>query len=224
MRIRRGNEIIDATADTVLKEGDVVGGRGRARSAGRGCSQNAVEVDDRELLAVPVEGVDVLVTNKAVDGKTLAELATNPATRGVFLNKITRGATATDIPDPAGHRGQSRRPAQRRRSHAGHLGGDQAARRRGPSDRRHRHGVCRRRGRRRRADRRAGLQDFRRAAYAVDRRRRADRRHHRRMAALGASILRSHSDAHRLVHELRRPQCLHCRSSASPPVRASSMA
>jgi putative transport protein len=47
---------------------------------------------------VPVEGVDVLVTNKEVDGKTLAELATLPAARGVFLRKITRGATATDIP------------------------------------------------------------------------------------------------------------------------------
>ena len=47
---------------------------------------------------MPVEGVDVLVSNKAVDGKTLAELAQMPETRGVFLRKITRGATATDIP------------------------------------------------------------------------------------------------------------------------------
>src|SRR5881227_3505199 len=60
--------------------------------------QPAGKVEDRELLAVPVEGVDVLVTNKEVDGKTLAELATRPAARGVFLRKITRGATATDIP------------------------------------------------------------------------------------------------------------------------------
>jgi putative transport protein len=97
MRIRRGDQIIDATADTVLKEGDVVAVAGEREVLLR-VLQNAVEVDDRELLAVPVEGVDVLVTKKEVDGKTLAELATNPATRGVFLNKITRGATATDIP------------------------------------------------------------------------------------------------------------------------------
>src|SRR5258708_33856463 len=58
----------------------------------------AVEVDDPELLSVPVEGVDVYVTNKAVDGKTLAELAGLPGARGVFLRKITRGATATSIP------------------------------------------------------------------------------------------------------------------------------
>ena len=47
---------------------------------------------------MPIEGVDVYVTSKDVDGKTLAELAIWPAARGVFLRKITRGATATDIP------------------------------------------------------------------------------------------------------------------------------
>ena len=47
---------------------------------------------------MPVEGVDVLVSNKAIDGKTLADLVQMPETRGVFLRKITRGATATDIP------------------------------------------------------------------------------------------------------------------------------
>jgi putative transport protein len=38
------------------------------------------------------------VTNKEVDGKTLVELAQAPGARGVFLRKITRGGTATDIP------------------------------------------------------------------------------------------------------------------------------
>ena len=97
LRIRRGSEIMDATADTVLKDGDVVAVAGEREVLVK-VLQSAVEVDDKELLAVPVEGVDVLVTNKDVDGKTLAELATRPAARGVFLRKITRGATATDIP------------------------------------------------------------------------------------------------------------------------------
>ena len=96
-RIRRDGQIIDANADTVMKEGDVVAIAG-AREVLVNLLQAAVEVEDRELLAVPVEGVDVLVTNKAVDGKTLAELAQSPEARGVFLRKITRGATATDIP------------------------------------------------------------------------------------------------------------------------------
>ena len=98
LRIRRGGEIMDATADIVLKEGDVVAVAGEREVLVNILGPAAVEVEDRELLAVPVEGVDVLVTNKEVDGKTLAELATRPAARGVFLRKITRGATATDIP------------------------------------------------------------------------------------------------------------------------------
>src|SRR5258708_3260082 len=98
LRIRRGGEIMDATADIVLKEGDGVAVAGEREVLVNILGAAAVEVEDRELLAVPVEGVDVLVTNKEVDGKTLEELATRPAARGVFLRKITRGATATDIP------------------------------------------------------------------------------------------------------------------------------
>src|SRR5207247_11255899 len=56
------------------------------------------EGSDPGWLSVPVEGVDAYVTNTAVDGKTLAELAGLPGARGVFLRKITRGATATSIP------------------------------------------------------------------------------------------------------------------------------
>src|SRR5947207_1414032 len=98
LRIRRGRGILDATSDIVLKDGDVVAVAGEREVLVNVLGAGAVEVEDRELLAVPVEGVDVLVTNREVDGKTLEELATRPAARGVFLRKITRGATATDIP------------------------------------------------------------------------------------------------------------------------------
>jgi putative transport protein len=117
-RIRRNGVIEEATAETVLREGDVVAVAGarealvsiigeRAKLVAAAGSREvttspssgvAIEVDDPELLSVPVEGVDVYVTNKEVDGKTLAELATLPGARGVFLRKITRGATATVIP------------------------------------------------------------------------------------------------------------------------------
>jgi putative transport protein len=117
-RIRRNGVIEEATADTVLREGDVVAVAGarealvniigeRAKMVAVSGSREtlasvasgvAIEVDDPELLSVPVEGVDVYVTNKEVDGKTLAELAQLPAARGAFLRKITRGAVATSIP------------------------------------------------------------------------------------------------------------------------------
>ena len=112
MRLRRNGVIEEATADTVLREGDVValaGARevlvnalGRAKASAAGAGDVAVEppreVDDPELLNMPIEGIDIYVTNKEVDDKTLAELAQVPATRGVFLRKITRGAVATSIP------------------------------------------------------------------------------------------------------------------------------
>jgi putative transport protein len=97
-RIRRGDQIIDATSDTVVQAGDVVAIAGRREVLVNLIGAAAEEVDDRELLAVPAEGVDVYVTSKEVDGKTLAELSKGPAARGVYLRKIVRGATATDIP------------------------------------------------------------------------------------------------------------------------------
>jgi len=117
-RLRRNGVIEEAAADTVLREGDVVAIAGsrealvniigeRAKMVAAAGSRDSftkhssdvtIEVDDPELLSVPVEGVDVYVTNKEVDGKTLAELAERPGARGVFLRKITRGATATTIP------------------------------------------------------------------------------------------------------------------------------
>ena len=98
LRIRRNGKIEEATADTVLREGDVVAVAGSRDVLVNVLGAAANEVDDKELLAVPVEGVDILVSNKEIDGKTLAEVAQMPVARGVFLRKITRGATATDIP------------------------------------------------------------------------------------------------------------------------------
>jgi putative transport protein len=99
LRIRLANGAIEeATEDSVLHEGDVAAVTGSRDALVTLLGTNATEVEDPELLAMPVGGVDVFVSNKAVDGKTLAELAQMPETRGVFLRKIVRGATATSIP------------------------------------------------------------------------------------------------------------------------------
>ena len=97
-RIRQGDQIIDATADTVIHASDIVAVAGRRDVLVRLIGEQAEEVDDRELLAMPIEGIDVYVTSKEVDGKTLEELARLPAARGVFLRKIARGAIAVEIP------------------------------------------------------------------------------------------------------------------------------
>jgi putative transport protein len=97
-RIRRNGAITEATVDTVLQGGDIVAVAGSRDMLVSVLGGTAEEVEDRELLAMPIEGVDVLVTNKAVDGKTLNDLVQMPQTRGVFLRKIARGATGESIP------------------------------------------------------------------------------------------------------------------------------
>jgi putative transport protein len=116
-RIRRNGVIEEANADTILREGDIaavvgarevlvsiIGERNRLQAvSGSSALANSgdggvIEMDDPELLNVPVEGIDIYVTNKEVDGKTLAELAKYTTSRGIFLRKITRGAVGTSIP------------------------------------------------------------------------------------------------------------------------------
>lgn len=97
-RIRRGADVMDATSDTTIQSGDIVAVAGRRDVLTNLIGTAAEEIDDRELLAVPIEGVDVYVTSKKVDGQKLADLAGQSWARGVYLRKITRGATATEIP------------------------------------------------------------------------------------------------------------------------------
>ena len=93
-RIRRDGAIIEADAGTVLRAGDVaaISGRREVLVAAR-----LPEVEDAELLDVPVEQLDVFVTSSAVAGKTLAELSDGPAARGVFLRRLVRNKVALPI-------------------------------------------------------------------------------------------------------------------------------
>ena len=97
-RLRREGEIIAFEPTTVLKPGDVIAVSGRTEVLVERLGQYSTEVSDPELLDVPAEAVDVVLTNKAYDGKTLIELAKTEFARGVYLTKITRGATSVNIP------------------------------------------------------------------------------------------------------------------------------
>ena len=97
-RVRHNGTIQEATADTVVHADDTIALVGARDVLLKLIGAGAKEVEDPELLSVPAEGVDIYVTSKAVDGKTLTELAKRPSARGVFLRKIARGAVATSIP------------------------------------------------------------------------------------------------------------------------------
>ena len=210
-RIRRGGKIMEATVDAVIQAGDIVAVVGRREVLVNLIGAAAEEVDDRELLAVPTEGVDVYVTNKEVDGKTLAQLAKSPWARGVFLRKITRGATATDIPmlpNTQLQRGDIVTLVGRTQDIAAATKSSGLSR---PSDRRGGCGLYRCCHRDRRPAWRLGVQNRQRPSHAVHLRRRVDCRPLFRLAALSAPDLWPDPLIHGVVHEFGRPERVHCR-------------
>jgi putative transport protein len=108
-QVRSRGQIVASRDVKQLKAGDVIAVAGRRttlvevlEAPGSGLR----EVDDRELLDVPGEVVDVVVTNKEIDGKKLISLGHDEAARGVFLRRITRGgADLGMLPDTTVHRG-----------------------------------------------------------------------------------------------------------------------
>ena len=88
-RIHRGGEILEATPEAVLQRGDAVAIMAR-RQVLAGGVPIGVEIEDRTLLDFPVEALDVVLTNKALAERPLAELAERHG-RGIALLKLVRG-------------------------------------------------------------------------------------------------------------------------------------
>jgi uncharacterized transporter YbjL len=84
LRVRHDGEIQEGSSDTVLHENDVVAVAGRRDLLVRAIGPGAEEIEDPELVSMPIEGVDVYVSNKVLEGKTLTDLAQMPGARGVF--------------------------------------------------------------------------------------------------------------------------------------------
>ncbi len=105
-RLQRGNEILEVDADTILQAGDVVMFSGRRADLVGLLETTLKEADAPDLLNIPSEKLDVLITNKALHGKTLEELASLPESRGVYVSKLTRNMLELPLlPGTALHRG-----------------------------------------------------------------------------------------------------------------------
>jgi putative transport protein len=97
MRIRRGEELLEATPDTVILAGDVVAVAGRAEVLIEALGARGTEVADRELLDVPVAAYETLVTGKNLAGRTLEDIGRDDTMRGIFLRNIVRGGQPIPI-------------------------------------------------------------------------------------------------------------------------------
>ncbi|MBS0967120.1 aspartate-alanine antiporter [Acetobacter okinawensis] len=95
--LRRNGKIIPFDNTTLLHEGDIVAVSG-PHEALVYWSNHAEEVADQELIEIPVETVDIVVTSKKLNGQRLIDLSTAPYARGIYINAIRRGSMNVDIP------------------------------------------------------------------------------------------------------------------------------
>lgn len=99
-RIRRGGRMLDPDEDMIIETGDTLAITGRRERMVPVLDEQKLgllEVDDQELLDIPAEALDVVVTHRDVDGRTLADLAGDEASRSVYLRRILRAGTPVAI-------------------------------------------------------------------------------------------------------------------------------
>ena len=95
-RIRRHGLILDPAEAATVQDGDTLAIIGRRELLVGGVDEQRLgvkEVDDRELLDVPAEMLDVVVTHAELEGRTLADLAHEEFARSVYLRRISRAGT-----------------------------------------------------------------------------------------------------------------------------------
>ena len=99
LRLRQASKVCDVDPLMVIRSGDVLGLAGPRELLLKIEAELGPEVDDRELFDVPIQLLDIVVTNKEFVGKTLLEIRNSDAAqqvRGVFLRKLIR--TGQEMP------------------------------------------------------------------------------------------------------------------------------
>ena len=92
-RIRQQGKVCEPELSLVIQSGDVLGLAGPRDLILQQQTAFGAEQDDQELFDFPVEVLDVVLTNKAYAGMTLAQVresATGQQARNVFLRKLIR--------------------------------------------------------------------------------------------------------------------------------------
>ena len=93
MRIRHKLKIAEATPETIIKVGDILGLAGPRELILDHEADLGQEMDDPELFNFPIQILDVVITSKKLAGKTLKEIRDSEegrGARGVFLRKLIR--------------------------------------------------------------------------------------------------------------------------------------
>jgi putative transport protein len=90
VRIRRADTLLDANPAMGLHTGDVVAVAGRSNALVSNANPLTVEVDDRDLLAMPTTSGEIVLTNRNLARQTLRTIANNLGARGIFVTGLKR--------------------------------------------------------------------------------------------------------------------------------------
>jgi putative transport protein len=90
-RVQRGADLLELHASLTLCHGDRLVVSARRAAFANAEREIGPEIDDATLLSVPLKAAALVVTNPAVKGRTLGELAGNPQMDGVYLESLQRG-------------------------------------------------------------------------------------------------------------------------------------
>jgi putative transport protein len=98
--LRRADRILEAEPGTMLAAGDVIAISGPRQIIVELVGPRGEEVEDKELLDIPVSMADVLLMNPKLTGVTLGDASEEDWTRGLYLRSVRRGDQ--EIPIAAG--------------------------------------------------------------------------------------------------------------------------
>ncbi|MFK4501197.1 putative transport protein [Bradyrhizobium japonicum] len=90
-RIRRGEHLLEADPSTVLAAGDLVALSAPRQVIVEWIGPRAEEVEDRELLDIPLITADVILINPKLAGATLEAAARESWARALYLRSLRRG-------------------------------------------------------------------------------------------------------------------------------------
>ncbi|MCC8957245.1 aspartate-alanine antiporter [Bradyrhizobium sp. Pear77] len=96
-RIRRGERILEAEPETMLAAGDVIALSAPRQIIVQLIEPRGEEVEDRELLDIPLISADVFLINPTLAGTSLERASEQDWTRGLYLRSLSRGGEALPI-------------------------------------------------------------------------------------------------------------------------------
>jgi putative transport protein len=99
-RIRRGDHVLDAQPGTRLAAGDVIALSAPRQIIVEWIRPRAEEVEDRDLLDIPLISAEAFLINPTLAGLTLEDASRESWARGLYLRSLSRGGQ--DIPVAAG--------------------------------------------------------------------------------------------------------------------------